>query len=66
MAAISLSMASESSRGRVVMSEAEAILEMGKALGIDYEGKEEEVISELEDLEAKDLEKVRKIDGDAN
>ncbi|THG21087.1 hypothetical protein TEA_003170 [Camellia sinensis var. sinensis] len=64
--AISLSMASESSKARLVMSEAEAILEMGKALGIDCEGKEEEVISKLEDLEAKDLERVRQMDGDAN
>ncbi|GMP88475.1 hypothetical protein CsSME_00040452 [Camellia sinensis var. sinensis] len=66
MDAISLSMVSESSRARLVMSEAKAILEMGKALGIDCEGKEEEMISKFEDLEAKDLERLRPRDGDAN
>ncbi|CAL5354769.1 unnamed protein product [Camellia sinensis] len=41
-ATISLSMASKSSRGRVDLSEAEATLELGKTLGIDFEGKDEE------------------------
>ncbi|THG02729.1 hypothetical protein TEA_003088 [Camellia sinensis var. sinensis] len=63
---ISLSMASKSSRGRVDLSEAEATLELGKTLGIDFEGKDEEVISKLLQLEANDLEKVRTRGGDAN
>ncbi|GMP74006.1 hypothetical protein CsSME_00031546 [Camellia sinensis var. sinensis] len=65
-ATISLSMASKSSRGRVDLSEAEATLELGKTLGIDFEGKDEEVISKLLQLEANDLEKVRTRGGDAN
>ncbi|CAL5345879.1 unnamed protein product [Camellia sinensis] len=58
-AATSLSMARKSSRGRIDLSEAEATLELGKALGIDFEGKDEEVISKLLQLEAKDVENVR-------
>lgn len=49
-----------------MLSEAEASLEIGKALGIDYKGKEDEVISHLQDLEAQDLDRARTRDGDAN
>ncbi|THG16060.1 hypothetical protein TEA_005595 [Camellia sinensis var. sinensis] len=66
VAAISLSIAGESSRGRLLLSEAEASLEIWKALGLDYEGKEEEVISHLQDLETQDLERARTRDGDVN
>ncbi|GMP41787.1 hypothetical protein CsSME_00011760 [Camellia sinensis var. sinensis] len=52
VATISLSIANETSRRRLVMSEAEASLQIGKALGLGCEGKEEEVLSKLEDLEA--------------
>ncbi|GMP50137.1 hypothetical protein CsSME_00016876 [Camellia sinensis var. sinensis] len=65
VAAISLSMASGASRGRRMLSEAEASLQIGKVLGLDYEGKEQEVISKLNALEAKDKEKVRQREGDA-
>ncbi|GMQ06390.1 hypothetical protein CsSME_00051006 [Camellia sinensis var. sinensis] len=65
-AATSLSMARKSSRGRIDLSEAEATLELGKALGIDFEGKDEEVISKLLQLEAKDVENVRTRVRDAN
>lgn len=54
VAAISLSMASKSSRGRFRLSKAEASLQIGKVLGVDCDGKEEEVISKLEELEAID------------
>ncbi|GMP94286.1 hypothetical protein CsSME_00043795 [Camellia sinensis var. sinensis] len=65
-AAISLSMAGKSSRERLVLSLLEATLALGKTLGIDFEGKDEEVISKLQQLEAKDMEKVRARVGDAN
>ncbi|GMP97801.1 hypothetical protein CsSME_00045918 [Camellia sinensis var. sinensis] len=65
-AAISLSMASKSSRGSFALSEPEATLALGKALGIDFEGKDEEVLSKLKQLEAIDLEKARARVGDAN
>ncbi|KAL7217518.1 hypothetical protein ACSBR2_010884 [Camellia fascicularis] len=66
VAAISLSMASKSSRGRLALSEPEATLALGKTLGIDFEEKDEEVISKLQQLEAEDMEKVRARVGDAN
>ncbi|GMP72028.1 hypothetical protein CsSME_00030217 [Camellia sinensis var. sinensis] len=59
-------MASGNSRGRRVLSEAEASLQIGKALGLDCEGKEEEVLSKLEDLEAQDQQRVRKKEGKAS
>ncbi|GMP93964.1 hypothetical protein CsSME_00043589 [Camellia sinensis var. sinensis] len=65
VAAISLSMASGTSRGRRMLSGAEASLQIGKVLGLDCEGKEQEVISKLNALEAKDKEKVRQREGDA-
>lgn len=64
--AISLSMASKSSKWRIILSKTEATLELGKTLGIDFEGKDEEVISKLQQLEANDLEKVRARVADAN
>ncbi|GMP68173.1 hypothetical protein CsSME_00027882 [Camellia sinensis var. sinensis] len=60
MAVISLSMASDSSRGRLLLNEAEATLQMGRVLGFNCEGKEEEVVSKLMELESMDLEKVHK------
>ncbi|GMP62110.1 hypothetical protein CsSME_00024333 [Camellia sinensis var. sinensis] len=52
-------MTSGTNRGKRVLSEAEASLQIGKALGLDCEGKEEEVISKLIELKAKDKKKVR-------
>ncbi|GMP60854.1 hypothetical protein CsSME_00023551 [Camellia sinensis var. sinensis] len=66
VAAISLSMASKSSRGKLVLFEAKVTFEIGKALGIDFEWKDEEVISKLKELEGNDLEKFRARAGDAN
>lgn len=60
VAAISLSMASGNSRGRRVLSEAEASIQISKAQGLDYEAKEEEVLSKLEDLEAQDQQRAKK------
>ncbi|KAI7997262.1 UPF0481 protein [Camellia lanceoleosa] len=59
VAAISLSMASESSRGRLLLNEAEATLQIGRVLGLNCEGKEEEVVSKLMELESMDMDKVR-------
>ncbi|GMP68379.1 hypothetical protein CsSME_00028013 [Camellia sinensis var. sinensis] len=66
VATISLSMANEISRGQLVMSEAEASLQIGKALGLDCEGKEEVVLSKLEDLEAQDKQRVQQREGDVD
>ncbi|GMP81180.1 hypothetical protein CsSME_00035975 [Camellia sinensis var. sinensis] len=64
--AISLSMASKSSRGCLRLSEVEASLQIGKVLGVDYEGKEEEVISKLEELEATSKGKGVRMRGEEN
>ncbi|GMP42701.1 hypothetical protein CsSME_00012353 [Camellia sinensis var. sinensis] len=66
VAAISLSMASKSSRGRLRLSEAEASLQIEKVLGVDCDGKEEEVISKLEELEAADKGKGVRMRGEEN
>ncbi|KAF5934676.1 hypothetical protein HYC85_030847 [Camellia sinensis] len=60
VAAISLSMASDSSHGRLLLNKAKATLQMGQVLGLNCEGKEEEVVSKLIELESMDLEKVHK------
>ncbi|GMP68902.1 hypothetical protein CsSME_00028355 [Camellia sinensis var. sinensis] len=54
VAAISLSMASKSSRSGLHLSEEEAAIQIGKVLGVDCDGKKEEVISKLEEFEAID------------
>ncbi|CAL5352796.1 unnamed protein product [Camellia sinensis] len=66
VAAISLSMASSNSRGRLLRSEAEASIQIGKVLGLDCQGQEEEVISKLAALEAQDLQRIRDKEWDAN
>ncbi|GMP43786.1 hypothetical protein CsSME_00013017 [Camellia sinensis var. sinensis] len=58
-------MTSGTNRGRRVLSETEASLQIGKPLGLDCEGKEKEMISKLNELEAKNKEKVRQREGDA-
>lgn len=55
-AAISLSMASKSGSGQLLLNEAEASLQIGKLLGLKCKGKDEEVLSKLMELEAKDKE----------
>ncbi|GMP56130.1 hypothetical protein CsSME_00020718 [Camellia sinensis var. sinensis] len=64
--AISLSMASGNSRGRRLLTEAEASIQIGKALGLECEGKEEEVLSKLHDLEAQDKQRARPGEGDVS
>ncbi|GMP53576.1 hypothetical protein CsSME_00019005 [Camellia sinensis var. sinensis] len=66
VAAISLSMASKSSRGCLQLLEAEASLQIGKVLGSDCDGKEEEVISKLEEFEAIEKGKGVRIGGEEN
>ncbi|KAI8010921.1 hypothetical protein LOK49_LG06G00683 [Camellia lanceoleosa] len=56
VAAISLSMASKTGSGRLLLNEAEASLQLGHVLGLKCKGDEEEVISKLMELEAKDQE----------
>ncbi|CAL5378234.1 unnamed protein product [Camellia sinensis] len=55
-AAISLSMSSKSGSGHLLLNEAEASLQIGKVLGLQCKGKEEEVLGKLMELEAKDKE----------
>ncbi|CAL5347681.1 unnamed protein product [Camellia sinensis] len=65
VAAISLAMASGNSSGRRLLTEAEASIQIGKALDLECEGKEEEVLSKLHDLEAQDQQRARPGEGDA-
>ncbi|KAI8010756.1 hypothetical protein LOK49_LG06G01014 [Camellia lanceoleosa] len=48
------SIASEVARSRSLLKEAQGTIQMGKLLGINYKGKEEEVLSKIMDLEAND------------
>ncbi|GMP96921.1 hypothetical protein CsSME_00045353 [Camellia sinensis var. sinensis] len=57
VAALSLSMVSKSSRGCLWISKAEASIQIVKVLGVDCDGKEGEVMSKLEELEATDKRK---------
>ncbi|GMP23867.1 hypothetical protein CsSME_00001320 [Camellia sinensis var. sinensis] len=66
VAAISRSMASGTSRGQLMMSKAEASLQIDKALGLDCEGKEEEVLSKLEYLKAQDTQRVWQMEWDVD
>ncbi|THG06293.1 hypothetical protein TEA_022220 [Camellia sinensis var. sinensis] len=61
-AAAAISMSVEQSlntrRTNKLLNEAQATMEVGKILGLDFEGKEKEVIGKLTELEQKDLERV--------
>ncbi|THG03081.1 hypothetical protein TEA_026153 [Camellia sinensis var. sinensis] len=57
---LSLSIASASDRGKMLLNKTEATLQMGKALGLNFEDKEDEVVSKLLELETKDMETVQK------
>ncbi|KAL7214919.1 hypothetical protein ACSBR1_027159 [Camellia fascicularis] len=48
------STASEVAKSRSLLKEAQGTIQMGKLLGINYKGKEEEVMTKILDLEAKD------------
>lgn len=55
----SLSINSELSRGsRRLIMEARATVQMGKSLGINFEGKEDEAIEKIIHMERKDLERI--------
>ncbi|KAI7993712.1 DNA topoisomerase 1 [Camellia lanceoleosa] len=45
-------------RRNKLLNEAQATMEVGKILGLDFEGKENEVIGKLAELEEKDMERV--------
>lgn len=65
VAAISLSMASKSGSGQLLLNEAEASLQIGKVLGLNYDGNEVEVLSKLVELEGEDKERMLKKGGAA-
>ncbi|KAL7253254.1 hypothetical protein ACSBR1_007729 [Camellia fascicularis] len=43
-----------------LLTEAIAIIQLGKALGIDYNGKEDVILNKIVDLELKDNERINK------
>ncbi|KAL7208371.1 hypothetical protein ACSBR1_030178 [Camellia fascicularis] len=53
-ASVSDSTASGVARSRSLLKKAQGTIQMGKLLGINYKGKEEEVLTKIMDLEAKD------------
>ncbi|KAI7996302.1 hypothetical protein LOK49_LG10G01353 [Camellia lanceoleosa] len=52
------SQTSSSQRRRNILKEAHDTIEVGKALGLNCEGKEEEVVAKIMELEEKDLERI--------
>ncbi|GMP34511.1 hypothetical protein CsSME_00007347 [Camellia sinensis var. sinensis] len=60
VAAISLSASVENvtDKGRHILTEAQATLKMGEVLGVKYNGKEDEVIHKIVELELKDKERI--------
>ena len=52
---LSVEQSINSRRRNKLPSEAHAIIEVGKILGLNYEGKKKEVVSKLIDLEEKDM-----------
>ncbi|GMP84736.1 hypothetical protein CsSME_00038149 [Camellia sinensis var. sinensis] len=58
----SISLSSSSSRGRFLLNEAQATLQIENLLGINCEGKEAEVIEKIMELETQDLEKRKQLD----
>ncbi|GMP40634.1 hypothetical protein CsSME_00011001 [Camellia sinensis var. sinensis] len=64
--ALSLSAASEANSKRILLTEAEASLQIGHILGVNCDGNDEVVLNKLIALEVKDKEKMRKRGGDAS
>ena len=64
VAAISLSMSSESKRR--VLHAVETNAQLSKVLGMDGKGKEEEIISKLMELEERDIVKLKEREGNVN
>lgn len=54
----SISQGSGPSRRKMLLNEAQASIRIGKVLGMDYEGNEEEVTSRIIELEEKDRERI--------
>ncbi|GMQ10569.1 hypothetical protein CsSME_00053519 [Camellia sinensis var. sinensis] len=65
VAALSLSAASEANSKRILLTEAEASLQIGHILGVNCDGNDEVVLNKLIALEVNDKEKMRKRGGDA-
>ncbi|KAI7981310.1 hypothetical protein LOK49_Contig51G00011 [Camellia lanceoleosa] len=49
---------SEASRGRIILNEAQASVQLGKVLGIDFDAQEDVVLSKIADLERNDLARI--------
>ncbi|GMP56127.1 hypothetical protein CsSME_00020715 [Camellia sinensis var. sinensis] len=58
----SISLSSSSGKGRSLLNEAQATLQIGNLLGINCEGKEAEVIEKIMELETQDLERRKQLD----
>lgn len=60
MAAISLLASIENGRdkGRHVLNEAQTTLKMGEILGLEYNGKEDKMLTKIVELEMKDKERL--------
>ncbi|GMP41796.1 hypothetical protein CsSME_00011769 [Camellia sinensis var. sinensis] len=58
----SISLSSSSRKGRFLLNEAQATLQIGNLLGINCEGKEAEVIEKIMELETQDLERRKQLD----
>ncbi|KAI7988425.1 hypothetical protein LOK49_LG13G00043 [Camellia lanceoleosa] len=58
----SISLNSNSSRGRYLLNEAQATLQIGKVLGVNCEGNENEVIEKIMELKNQDLESTKQLD----
>ncbi|KAF5934181.1 hypothetical protein HYC85_030352 [Camellia sinensis] len=48
----------ENDGGRIILNEAQATVQLGKLLGVEYNGMEEEVLSKIVELERKDKERI--------
>lgn len=48
------------------LNEAETTLQLSRVLGLDCNGKENEIISKLVELEERDIEKLKEMEGNAN
>lgn len=49
---------SSSSSGRIILNEAQATVQLGKALGIDFDTQEDVVLGKIAELERKDLTRI--------
>ncbi|GMP86480.1 hypothetical protein CsSME_00039242 [Camellia sinensis var. sinensis] len=62
-ASISASIDSGNAAGRRILSDAQATVQIGALLGLQYIGKEAEVINKIVELERKDKERIGRVNG---